>query len=431
MNFNQKSIESIQKDGSYFDPKTRGLFLLIQGGHKSWVYKRMVQARAHKLGLGGLRSMTLSQARAEARKLNAMTKEEFLAYVDQRKNARGKRTKNEIDVKTLTFEKVAQLFMNWNIGVKNWEKEGKAHKVFLGRMKNYVFPAIGHLGIDEVSVEDVAKIVTPIWHKGETVNRCLRFTKNVFDWAIAKKYRTKGNPADRTGALKYLLPQIKVATQNRGALPVARLPEFMAYLHEKIVDGASFQCGFFEILTATRSKTARLAKWEQIDFEKREWLIPPEQLKVSDNGSLIVPLAPQVIEFLHSIEPDEAQGLIFPNKQGNTLSDTMISRIVKELEEDFDESFVDEAQELKLGKPVRATMHGIARATFRTWAQDDSLGNDKKFDPRVAELCLHHKVNDGYGGAYERNKSFLRRIEMMNDWASFCFSKIVQESNDQ
>lgn len=72
---------------------------------------------------------------------------------------------------------------------------------------------------------------------------------------------------------------------------------------------------------------------------------------------------------------------------------------------------------------MRPTQHGIARATFRTWSQDDALGNDLRFDARTAELCLHHKVPDAYNGAYERNSSMIRRREMMEAWAKFCFSK--------
>lgn len=76
------------------------------------------------------------------------------------------------------------------------------------------------------------------------------------------------------------------------------------------------------------------------------------------------------------------------------------------------------------GKEVRATQHGIARATFMTWSQDDVLGNDLRFDVKVAHRALHHKVDDGEGGAYERQTLFLRRRELMTAWADYCFSKV-------
>lgn len=143
---------------------------------------------------------------------------------------------------------------------------------------------------------------------------------------------------------------------------------------------------------------------------------------MSSNGALIVPLADPVIEWLLSWRPENASGLLFPGPKGKILSDSMVSRIIA-LSCKKDHNWLDEAQSLKTMKTVRPTLHGCARATFRTWAQDDTLGNDKRFDPRIAELCLHHKVKDIYNGAYERNQSFLRRREMMQAWAGYCFSK--------
>lgn len=70
-----------------------------------------------------------------------------------------------------------------------------------------------------------------------------------------------------------------------------------------------------------------------------------------------------------------------------------------------------------------ATPHGLARATFRTWAQNDELGNDKRFSDRVAELCLHHSVSDAYRGAYERNEAMKSRTEMMQAWADYCYGE--------
>ena len=52
----------------------------------------------------------------------------------------------------------------------------------------------------------------------------------------------------------------------------------------------------------------------------------------------------------------------------------------------------------------------------------EPLGNDKRFSAKVAELCLHHKIDDTYNGAYERNKAVKSRQEMMQAWADYCYS---------
>lgn len=142
---------------------------------------------------------------------------------------------------------------------------------------------------------------------------------------------------------------------------------------------------------------------------------------MSENGGLIVPLADEVLEYLRHLPRQEGQDLIFPNPKGRVMSDAMFSRVVRRLPG----KWIDTEQTRLREKEICATMHGIARATFRTWAQDDELGNDQRFGARTAELCLHHKANDAYNGAYERNKSFIRRREMMSAWAEYCFSLIT------
>lgn len=420
MKFTQRSLEALVTPGKFPDPVTPNLFLRIRGTGKSWYYRRMIDKRRVDIGLGAFKRVNMSAARAEASTLNGMNNSEFRQFVEDRKKKRSESVDQCRHAEQLTFRDAAKMFADWNIEVGNWQELDKAHRVFNGRMRMYVLPVIGDCILDEVTPALVASIAQPIWHMPDTVDRCLRFTRQVFNWSIAKNLTSISNPADRTGPLQYLLPQERHVTKNRGAISVAELPSLFRCIYDRFGNTASGRCFLFSVLTATRSGTARLATWEQIDFERREWLIPPEQLKMSENGSLIVPLPDIVIDWLASFRPDNASGLIFQNRLGRALSDSMVSRLIK----DSGENWIDSSQTAKLGEPVRPTLHGVARATFRTWAQDDSLGNDKRFDPRIAELCLHHKVKDIYNGAYERNEHFKRRREMMTEWAAYCFSEL-------
>ena len=410
----QTYLESLQEDGLYFDQKSDGLFLRKRGKYSSWVFRRYLKGKRYDLGIGGLRKVSLIQARKEAARLNLLSDSEFIASLEKKKEDK---TPPEIN---LSFSDVASQYEEWNLEVGNWQELDKAHRVYLSRMKNHVLPVLGDLKFKEITCEDVARIAVRCWDKPETVQRVIQLTKRIFDWAKAKSLYSHDNPADRTGALKYLLPTERYAPTNRGAISVQDLPLFMKELHEHFKDSNARRCAFFAVLTATRSQTAREAKWSQIDLDKRVWDIPPSQLKMKSNGGLVVPLADEVIEFLKTLRREEGQELIFPNRYGRLMTDTMFSNVVA----DLPTKWLDEEQGRLLEHEVRATMHGIARATFRTWAQDDRLGNDKKFDARTAELCLHHKVQDAYNGAYERNKSFIRRREMMSAWAEYCFSLI-------
>lgn len=416
--FTQNFVEKIETDGMYFDSRVVGLIFRKRGPARSWFFRRKISGKQKMIGLGALKRISLVQARSQASKLQSMTNEEFLLFIENRKN---KAATPEESKKPLTFRDVANQFENWNLEMGKWKELDKGHRVYLSRMKCHILPVLGDKIFDDITVEDIAQIAKNLQDKSDTLDRVLnRILKLLFNWARAKKLYSHDNPADKSGALQFLLPPPKFKSSNRGALSVAELPDFMKELYEHLGESYSFRCGFFAVLTATRSQTARMAKWSQIDFEEQVWTIPPSQLKVSDNGYLVVPLADEVIEFLRRIPRKEECDLIFPNQKNVVMSDTIFSRVVRNLPT----KWIDTEQSKNTEREVLATMHGIARATFRTWSQDDSLGNDKKFDARIAELCLHHKIQDAYNGAYERNQSFIRRRELMEEWAKFCFSKI-------
>ena len=119
---------------------------------------------------------------------------------------------------------------------------------------------------------------------------------------------------------------------------------------------------------------------------------------MSGNGALIVPLADCVVDWIKTWKPENAEGYLFSNDKGKPLSDSIVSRLI-----------------------------AVSCRSGNKWidtAQSAKLGNDKRFDSRIAELCLHHKVKDIYNGAYERNEHFKRRREMMTAWAEYCFSRV-------
>lgn len=439
-------------DGVYTDPLTPGLSLRVRSGgrHRAWVFRRMVNRSRKDVGLGGVASVTLAQARLAAMQLRMMSDEDFLAHIQAKRTAKKATVSKPSEADTgLTFRDVCNKFMEWNVRVGNWEDWNKSHRCFESIMRLHVFPHIGDMPFAKISAKDVAKIGAEIWDKTDLVNRSLQFTRQTFDWGKANGFFDGDNPADRKGALRYLLPRRKHVKQNRGALSVPELPDFFAELVRLPLKPARALFAF-SVLTATRSATARTARWEQFNFEKGEWTIPPSQLKVLGNGALVVPLAPETIKFL-SIWGIKKKGFLFTpkktRKKSEPYSDATFSMTIKLMSKEKikrekaagiknPKGWIDKAESLKRGKLVRITQHGVARATFRTWSQDDALGNDKRFVVRTAELCLHHKVKDAYNGAYERNESFIRRREMMEAWAEFCFSKstdwstCVPQAND-
>ena len=93
-------------------------------------------------------------------------------------------------------------------------------------------------------------------------------------------------------------------------------------------------------------------------------------------------------------------GLVFPTVRGRPLSDSTLSKLLREL---------------KIG----AVPHGF-RSSFRDWAAECS---DAPRD--VCELALAHVNSDRVEAAYRRTDLFERRRVLMQEWAAFVAPRTV------
>ena len=68
-------------------------------------------------------------------------------------------------------------------------------------------------------------------------------------------------------------------------------------------------------------------------------------------------------------------------------------------------------------KLVRATFHGTSRAGLKTWSKS---GEQRKIiDAEAIELCMGHKLDDPYDGAYNRATLEDERRFALQKWADF------------
>jgi integrase len=416
----QRNVVSLP-DGTYRDT-TPGLCLVVkrEGRSRWWAYRRSVDKKRYDVGLGSAASIPLEKARAAAKRLAGLTDAEFVAERNQAKEDR--EAVNDPKKKRLTFAQVVELFIARQYEERHWTEEKSGEKSFRNRLRNHVLPLIGSIPIDELSVEDVARVADETKDIPATQERCLSHISVIHKWAGAKNFLSdpdRMSPASKQGRLKYMIPATAVKKGHRGALSPEQLPDFFAACLAQ-PQTISRLCFEFSVLCALRSETARKIRWEHVNWEEKIIVAPANIMKVPQNGPLVIPMCQRVKDLLKRVCPEPPKdGLIF-STDGKVLSDSMVSRHVKLTPG----KWIDKQQSLQQGKEVRATQHGIARATFMTWSQDDVLGNDLRFDVKVAHRALHHVIDDGEGGAYERQTLFLRRRELMTAWADYCFSKV-------
>jgi hypothetical protein len=204
------------------------LYMQVRGhGTRSWLFRYSRAGTDQWMGLGSTDEKPLSDARDEAAMLRVLVKrgEDPIASKRQIETTR----KIEMQPKVPTFaECAARYIASHKTGCKN----DKHAQQWPSTIESYVNPFIGKMQVDQVAVEEVLKVLKPIWtSKAETASRVRGRIEQILGWATALGYRSGENLAQwKGGALPHLLPATgKISkVEHRKAVPYQDVPKLMA-----------------------------------------------------------------------------------------------------------------------------------------------------------------------------------------------------------
>lgn len=159
-------VNSLTVPGRYGDGN--GLYLIVDpSGAKRWVLRTVVQGTRRDIGLGGLRLVSLAEARAKAQEYRRLAREGGNPVEERR---RAKAVPTFADASRSTIEQ-------HRAGWKN-EKHASA---WINTLTTYVFPIMGEKRVDQIETADVLRTLSPIWlSKPETARRIRRRIKAIF-----------------------------------------------------------------------------------------------------------------------------------------------------------------------------------------------------------------------------------------------------------
>ena len=372
------------KAKSYKIADGEGLFLLIMpSGSKYWRLKYHYAGKEKVLALGVYPEISLTDARdrrSQARKVLAAGKDPGEA----------KKEAKRISVVTNanSFEVVAR---EWFENRKHeWAQSSKRTKLVY--LERYLLARIGPRPIAEISAPEVLAMLRVIEGKGtlDTARRVMQMCGQIFMYAIATG-RVERNPVpDLRGALK--TPVVK----HHSFLQAADLPPFLRKLDS--YDGSSQTKLALRLLlfTFVRTNELRGAKWSEIDWDKSEWRIPAQRMKMKELH--IVPLSRQVVEILFELKQiTGSHEFILPNQHNPATfmsENTMLYAIYR------------------MGYHSRATGHG-----FRSTAS--TILNEHEFRADVIERQLAHGERNRVRAAYNHAQYLTERRKMMQWWADY------------
>lgn len=369
-----------------------GLYLKIgKGGGASWIYRFRLNGRLRDMGLGSYADKTLSDARESAAENRKLVKQGIdpLAVREQ---------KNEKESVTVTVTHCAARYIQSHR--RSW-RNAKHARQWVSTLKTYVRPVIGNLPVEEVTTQDILKILTPIWTvKNETAKRVQGRIENILDFAAAHEYRDPVNPARWRGHLDKLLakPSRIQKVNHHPAMPYDQLAVFLSIIDS--YNSMSSKALQFLILTATRTSEVLNAEWNEVDIDKATWQIPAERMKA--NREHRVPLSKQAMVLLQSLPQVKGNNHIFPGmKAGRPLSNMSLLQFMRGL--GYGPS----------GEKGNYVPHGF-RSSFRDWT-----GEVTSYPRDVAEMALAHAIENKVEAAYRRGDLFEKRRAMMQEWADY------------
>src|SRR5262245_12985141 len=277
-----------------------GAFLQIsEFGTRSWVFRYVVNGRAHHVGLGSCTYVTLAEARQKAfeyRRLLAAGGDPL-----QAKRA-AKRERLFASTPARTFQQVALEYIAQH--EREWRSD-HSRRQWRASLTRYAFPKIGSMAIADVDVAAVLSVLDPISARvPETASRVKHRMALILDWSAARELRPNDNPARRPR----LLPKHKNRVRHFEALPYADIGAFMVELRAQ--EELSARALEFLILTASRTGELLGARWEEINGDT--WTIPGERTK--SGRAHRVPLSDRAVELLSGL-PRIGQH-IFPGRAG-------------------------------------------------------------------------------------------------------------------
>jgi integrase len=227
-------VNTVTEAGMYGDGD--GLYLQVgeAGNAKSWIFRysrgRFGKPGKTEMGLGPVHTFSLN----EARDLAEQCRKQLLKGIDPRQARDAERIAKRLeDSKGVTFRECATEWVEFMANERRKAWASQTAKNNRGRIKKHLAPLMD-MPISMIDVDQCFRTLEPI------VKRTLvmaihvhMYLKGILDRAKARNLRSGDNPADLTGPLGALLPDLRGDTrdvEHHPGLAPEKIGAFMAQL---------------------------------------------------------------------------------------------------------------------------------------------------------------------------------------------------------
>ncbi len=377
------------RDGRYIVTDGRGLSLeVLPSGKMAWLYRYRLDGKYGKVSLGRYPDLSLKKAREKRDQLaGKVAKGESPA--EERKLARAGMPSNS------TVKEFAERYYKEQV-VNRW-KDPKSVRRYLD---NEIFPAFGEKALKDINALDVQTLVYRKRDGGQVAAAIqLRgMIKQLFDYAIETRLVTI-NPAAMV-ATRY----IGKARKRARVLTTNEIRLYLRTIYQSNIRRQFKLALHIILLTLSRKSELLMARWEHVNFETGEWLIPAENAKTGKPH--IVYLSTRVAEMFRELKAlVGGSELVLPGRGSLTrpFAANALNKALEGLTFDMD--------------PL--TIHDLRRTGA-------TLLTEHGFNRDVIEKALSHEA-EGIRAVYIVAEFAEQRKKMLQWWADYVDS-IVNES---
>lgn len=387
-NLDFQTVKNLKAPGRYTDAIVKGLHLWVKdSGNKYWILRFTLGGKQQNMSLGPFPAITIATARFKAQEAR-----DLISKGENPLNAKKlvKTLVHEHSNSSITFgEFAAEVIQTKSIEWSN-PKHGAQWEYTL---RKYAYPVIGNKALNEINLEDVLQILSPIWKtKTETASRLRGRIEWILAAATARNLRAGINPALWRGLLQTILPAPKrfKKVKHHAALPYKELPQLVT----EITELASISAIALEFLILNANRTSEVTDALSTEVTGNIWTIPGNRMKARVEHR--VPLCQRSIELIDIARAMDPKSEYLFSKNGKKLSNMAMSMLLRRL------------------RP-NVTVHGF-RSAFRDWVSEET-----SYSPEVAEKALAHAIKNQVEAAYRRGDLFDRRRDLMDAWQSLAF----------
>lgn len=398
---NAKAIEALKpKEKQYKASDKDGLYVLVRtNGNRLWQYKYRFAGKEKVYSYGQYPEVSLAEARGKHEAVRKQVRD----GVDPTAAKQAAKARL-IDRHEHTFGSVAKDWLKRES--KRWSPDYK-DRVWRN-IENNLLPALGGTPISEINTPTLLRVIKGIEERGaiDVASRAQQRVTSILRYAV-QHGMIEHNPGVNLRGIV-----VKPQTEHRIAVPVGEVGELV-----RRIDGYVDECRGklltklalkLTLYTFLRSTEIRGARWSEIDFEKREWLVPGIRDVEKKNGGMksrkehIVPLSRQAVEVLQAVRGlDLGDDLVFPIQSGS-------KRIMSE-------NTMNHALN-KMGYKGRQTVHGLRTIASTILNKGDSRHKWNK--DAIERQLAHSPASDNQvRDAYNRYEFLDERTQLMQWYA--------------